>query len=61
MELMPTNGRSSRQRAVVGAAVATALPAAIIWTTIDNHALPRIEVETPNGMILVEVAETPAA
>jgi len=60
MELMPANDRSSLQRAVVGAAVAAALLAAIISTTIDNRALPRIRVETPNGTpILVEVAETP--
>ena len=62
MELMPANDRSWLQRAVVAAAVAAALLAAIIWTTIDNHALPRIPVETPNGTtILVEVADTPEA
>ena len=60
MELMQWKDRSSLRRAVVGAAVALALLTAAIWTTIDKRKLPTMQLETPNGTIVVEVADTPA-
>lgn len=61
MELMHWKDRPSLRRAVVGAAVALALLTAAIWTTIDRRELPTMQLETPSGTIVVEVADTPAA
>lgn len=49
------------RRGVVGAAVALALLTAAIWTAMDRRELPTMQVVTPSGTIVVELADTPAA
>jgi uncharacterized protein len=61
MDLMKGKDRRSLRRAVVGAAVALALLTAAIWTAIDRREVLTMQLETPSGTIVVEVAETPAA
>jgi hypothetical protein len=40
--------------------VALALLMAAIWTSLDTGGLPTIELETPRGRIVVELADTAA-
>jgi uncharacterized membrane protein (UPF0127 family) len=56
----PSKDRSPLHVAVVGGGVSLALLTAVIWTTIDRRDRPTT-IETPDGTIVVEVADTPAA
>jgi uncharacterized membrane protein (UPF0127 family) len=46
---------------VIGTGIAVALGIAAFWMHIGSDRLPSVTLETPNGRILVGVADTPAA
>ena len=58
---MKWKDRPSLRRAVAGAAVALALLTAAIWTAIDRREPLTVQLETPSGTIVVEVADPRAA
>ena len=58
--LMRSENRPSLGRVLVGLGVALALLMAAIWTGLDTGRLPTIELETPRGRIVVELADTAA-
>ena len=55
------NNRLWLRRTLVASAVTLALVTAIIWTSIEDDRSQTIQLETPNGMMVVDVANTPAA
>ena len=54
--LMRSMNRPSLGRVLVGLGVALALLMAVIWISFDTGGLPTIELETPRGRIVVELA-----
>ena len=58
---MKRNGRGWLRRVLISAGIAVPLGIAMLWMRFDSGPLPAIALETPNGRILVEVADTPAA
>jgi len=58
--LMRSNNRPSLGRVSIALGVALALLMAAIWASLDTGRLPIIELETPRGRIVVELADTAA-
>ena len=58
--LMRSKNRPSLGRVLVGLGVALALLMAVIWISLDTGGLPTVELETPRGRIVVELADTAA-
>jgi uncharacterized membrane protein (UPF0127 family) len=61
MRLIRWKGHSPLHVASVAAAIIVALIVAVIWMTVDRRNRPTVLIETPNGVVLVELANTPAA
>jgi uncharacterized membrane protein (UPF0127 family) len=53
--------RSTLRRAVLGGSLSLALVTAVVWTTIERPKPAAVRLDMPNGAIVVEVADAPAA
>jgi uncharacterized membrane protein (UPF0127 family) len=61
MDPMKQTDRGRLRRALVGAGIVVSVVFAMIWMSIEKQGLPTMPIETPGGVILGEVADTPAA
>jgi uncharacterized membrane protein (UPF0127 family) len=61
MRRIPSKDRSTLRRVVIGGGLSLALLTAVVWTTIERRKPPAVRLDTPDGAIVVEVADAPAA
>jgi uncharacterized protein len=61
MRSTPPKGHSPPRRAVVGGGLIVALMIAVAWETLERRQPSTMQLETPNGVVVVEVADTPDA
>ena len=61
MRPTPPKGHSPPRLAVVGGGLIVALMIAVAWDTLERRQPSTMQLETPNGVVVVEVADTPDA
>jgi uncharacterized protein len=61
MNLMQRQSRPWLRRSLIGSGIAVPVITAMIWMRSDSDTLRTVELQTPNGPITVQVADTAAA
>lgn len=61
MRHIPSKDYSPLRLALVGGGLSVALIMAVIWPTLDRRKPPTTQLETRNGVLVVEIANTPGA